>query len=106
MTSIAVASSAVTGVAPSTRRPMTAAIPITDAAARRAVDRVALGAGRASIRARRNAMAATRTSVTASHSGRVANQAKLLGSGRAMPVTIANTALMPAIASSTGICQR
>lgn len=52
------------------------------------------------------ATAAVRTNTTASHSGRVIHQAKLLGSGSAMPVVMLSMALMPAIARRIGMCQR
>lgn len=51
-------------------------------------------------------MTATRTKAIASHSGRVIHHSRLLGSGRAIPVVIAKTALIPAIVSSTGMCHR
>lgn len=85
---------------------MIAAMPIDDAAIRRHVDRVAVGIRWASILASGTAMAAVDAMTTSDHSGRVIHHSRLLGSGSAMPVTMANTALAPAIASSTGMCQR
>lgn len=103
---MATARAAVRGVAPTTRSMTTAASPITDAAVRRFTDRVGAGARCASTPARAHAMTATRTKAIASHSGRVIHHSRLLGSGRAIPVIIAKTALTPAIVSSTGMCHR
>ena len=85
---------------------MTAAIPSADAATSRRGDDAGVGAGRASTAERTQATAAVSVNTTASQSGRVIHHATLLGSGRAKPVTIANTAQAPAIASSTGMCHR
>lgn len=51
-------------------------------------------------------MPAVSANATASHSGRVSHHMGLLGSGRAMPVTMAKIADAPAIVSSTGMCHR
>lgn len=88
------------------RRPTTAAIPNADAAMSRRGEDDGVGAGRASTAARTQARVAVSVNTTASQSGRVIHQPMLLGSGSAKPVTIANTAQAPAIASSTGMCHR
>jgi len=97
---------AVSGVVPSTRRPAMLAVPSAAAVVSRNVEDVGCGAGRASIRASPHATAAVSAKTAASQSGRVSHQERLLGSGSVIPVTSAKTAHAPAIASSTGMCQR
>ena len=80
--------------------------PARVAATRRAGERVGRGARMVSSVANADAVSAVRVRITPSHSGRLAHHAALLGSGSVVPVTMANRATPPAMASSSGMCQR
>lgn len=84
----------------------TALSPIRVANAIRRPERCASGAAAASNRVNATATRAVSPSARASHSGRPSHQPTLPGSGSAIPVVMAQTAEKPAIASSTGMCQR
>lgn len=97
---------AVTTEVPKTSSIRIALSPVSVVSAMRRPDRCASGAAPASNCVKAMATTAVSASASASHSGRPSHQPTLPSSGSAKPVTIAPTAEAPAIASSTGMCQR
>jgi hypothetical protein len=103
---MATAAVAVRGVAPTTRSSATAEIPTPAAAVERRIPVVRAGAAFSSNRERATATAAVSASAVTSQRGRPSHHRPLPGVGSTIACASARIEDAPAMASSTGMCQR